>query len=149
MICLLDANPRHTRAEDLLILEQVGRQGSLLLKMLALGRPESEFPGRLGPGMLLRPSLELIVDAEVRLLRETGGSMELAIAELDDPEELREAVVRWTVPFWARRAITGSASFKAAAAASLLPEAIASSTLRTELRSLVRRPLLTSVQRTV
>ena len=38
-----------------MILEQIGRQGSLLLRLLALGRPESELPGRLGAGMMLRP----------------------------------------------------------------------------------------------
>jgi len=94
VICLLDAHARTSHAEDLLILEQVGSQGSLLLKLLALGRPKSEFPGRLGPGLMLRPSLELIVDAEIRLLRKIGGSMELAVMELDDPEELREVVVQ-------------------------------------------------------
>jgi twitching motility two-component system response regulator PilH len=94
VICLLDARARVTDGEDLVILEQVGRQGSLLLKLLALGRPESELPGRLGPGMMLRPSLDLLVDAELRLLRKTGGSMELAIVEMDDPQELREAVVQ-------------------------------------------------------
>jgi CheY-like chemotaxis protein len=94
VICLLDSQPRTTHTEDLLILEQVGRQGSLLLKLVALGRPESELPGRLGPGLLLRPSLDLMVDAELRLLRKIGGSMELAVVEMDDPQELREAVVQ-------------------------------------------------------
>jgi twitching motility two-component system response regulator PilH len=94
VVCLLDAQARKTHAEDLLILEQFGRQGSLLLKLLALGRPESELPGRLGPGLVLRPSLDLMVDAELRLLRKIGGSMELAVVELDDPQQLREAVVR-------------------------------------------------------
>ncbi|HEX7797490.1 MAG TPA: response regulator [Vicinamibacterales bacterium] len=94
VICLLDAQPRKTHAEDLLILEQVGRQGSLLLKLLALGRADSELPGRLGPGLVLRPSLDLMVDAELRLLRRIGGSMELAVLEMDDPQELREAIVR-------------------------------------------------------
>ena len=94
VICLLDARPRTTQAEDLLILEQVGRQGSLLLKLLAGGRPESELPGRLGPGLVLRPSLDLMVDAELRMLRKLGGSMELAVVEMDDPQDLRQAVVR-------------------------------------------------------
>ena len=80
-------------AEDLLILEQVGRQGSLLLKLLALGRPEAELPGRLGAGMMLRPGLEMLVDAELRVLRHSGGSMELAVIEMDDPDQLREAVL--------------------------------------------------------
>jgi len=94
VVCLIDPRARATSAEDLLILEQVGRQGSLLLKLVAIGRPESELPGRLGPGLMLRPSLDLLVDAELRLLRRNGGSMELAVVEMNDPQELREAVVR-------------------------------------------------------
>jgi CheY-like chemotaxis protein len=94
VVCLLDAASRKTHAEDLLILEQVGRQGSLLLKLLALGQSDSELPGRLGPGLMLRPSLDLLVDAEIRLLRKIGGSMELAVVEMDDPQALREAVVQ-------------------------------------------------------
>jgi hypothetical protein len=91
---VLDSHARRTDAEDLLILEQVGRQGSLLFRLLALGRPESELPGRLGAGMLLRPSFELLVDAELRLLRRFGGSMELAVLEMDDSQRLREAVMQ-------------------------------------------------------
>jgi CheY-like chemotaxis protein len=94
VICLIDPRARATSAEDLMILEQVGRQGSQLLKLLALGRPDAELPGRLGPGLMLRPSLDLLVDAELRLLRRSGGSMELAVVEMDDPQELREAVMR-------------------------------------------------------
>jgi len=94
VICLVDERARTTHAEDLLILEQLGRQGSLLLKLLALGRPDSELPGRLGPGLVLRPSLDVMIDAELRLLRKIGGSMELAVVEMDDPQELREAVLR-------------------------------------------------------
>lgn len=93
VVCVLDQLPRRTSAEDLLILEQFGRQGSQLLRLLATGRPESELPGRLGPGMLLRPSLEVLLDAELRLLRHSGGSMELAVVEMDDPQQMREAVV--------------------------------------------------------
>ena len=64
-------------------------------------------------------------------------------------ETLRDADLRWTMPFCAVRTMTGSASFNAARAASLFPEAIASSTLRTELRIRLRRVLLAAVQRTV
>jgi hypothetical protein len=94
VICLIDPQPRRTCAEDLLILEQTGRQGSLLLRLLDLGRPESELPGRLGAGMLLRPSLDILVDAELHLLEQSGGSMELAVVEMDDPERMRELVIR-------------------------------------------------------
>jgi len=94
VICVLDSHARRTQAEDLLILEQVGRQGSLLFRLLALGRPESELPGRLGAGMLLRPALEMLIDAEMRLLRQAGGSIEVAVVEMDDPEHMREAVMK-------------------------------------------------------
>ena len=94
VICLIDSRPRRFQAEDLLILEQVGRQGSLLLRLLSLGRPESELPGRLGAGMLLRPMLEMLIDAETRLLRQSGGSMALAIIETDEPDLIREAVTQ-------------------------------------------------------
>src|SRR4029077_18094204 len=64
-------------------------------------------------------------------------------------ETLRDAVLRWSIPFCAVRTMIGSASFKAARAASFLPEAIASSTLRTELRMRLRRVLLAVVRRDV
>src|SRR5262249_53123945 len=62
-------------------------------------------------------------------------------------ETLRDADLRWTMPFCAVRTMTGSASFNAARADSLFPEAIASSTLRTELRRRLRRVLLAAVRR--
>ena len=96
VICLLDSHARRTCAEDLVILEQVGRQGSLLLELLARGRPESELPGRLGAGMMLRPTLEVLVDAELRTLRRGSGSMELAVVEMEDSQQMREAVLEAT-----------------------------------------------------
>jgi len=92
-VCIFDPQPRQTRAEDLLILEQVGRQGSILLRMLAMQSPKSQLPGRLGAGMMLRPTLEVILDAEVRTLRKLGGSIELAVVELEDPARMRELVL--------------------------------------------------------
>src|SRR5947209_4073975 len=53
------------------------------------------------------------------------------------------------MPFCAARMISGSAAFSAAAAAALSPEAIASSTLRTELRMRERRAVLMSVRRAI
>ncbi len=98
VICIFDPTPRITQAEDLLILEQMGRQGSLLMELLSLGRPDAELPGRFGGGMVLRPSLELLVDAELRLLGRQGGSMELAVVEVDDPSVVREAVIGSSSP---------------------------------------------------
>src|SRR6185295_7410189 len=64
-------------------------------------------------------------------------------------ETLRLAALRWTTPFCAARMISGSAAFRAASAAALSPEAIASSTLRTELRMRERRAVLMSVRRAI
>jgi hypothetical protein len=73
----------------------------------------------------------------------------MALTRLASRETLREALLRCASPFCAVRTKTGSASFSAAAAASLSPEAIASSTYRAQLRMRLRRPLLASVRRMV
>src|SRR5680860_790912 len=73
----------------------------------------------------------------------------MAPTRLARRETLREAVLRWSRPFCAVRTINGSASFSAVWAASLLPEAIASSTLRTEPRMWLRRALFSTVRRMV
>lgn len=73
----------------------------------------------------------------------------MAPTHLARRDTLRDANLRWTTPFCAARTMNGSASFKAAAATSLLPEAIASSTLRTELLRRVRTVLLTAVRQVV
>ena len=64
-------------------------------------------------------------------------------------ETFRFAVLRWITPFWAARMISGAAAFRAAAAAALSPEAIASSTLRTVVRMRERRAVLMSVRRAI
>src|SRR3569623_1707464 len=50
------------------------------------------------------------------------------------------------MPFWAERAISGSAALRAATASSCLPPAMASSTLRMKVRIRDRRDLLISVR---
>src|SRR5579863_10157776 len=64
-------------------------------------------------------------------------------------DTLRRAALRWTTPFWAPRMMAGSASAIAATAAVRSPEAIASSTLRTALRTRERRALLITVRRAI
>ena len=64
-------------------------------------------------------------------------------------ETLRRAALRWTMPRLAARISAGSASVIAATAAARSPAEIASSTLRTVLRTRARRPLLTSVRRAI
>ena len=73
----------------------------------------------------------------------------MAPMRLASRETLREAVLRWVMPFCAVRTMMGSASLSAARAAALSPEAIASSTLRTELRMRLLRVLFRAVRRTV
>src|SRR6185437_282043 len=64
-------------------------------------------------------------------------------------ETLRLALFLCTTPRCAARIMTGSAAFSAAVAAFGSPVAIASSTLRIELRRSERRALLTSVLRAI
>src|SRR5687768_1927178 len=61
-------------------------------------------------------------------------------------ETFRDAVFLCTMPFWAARIISGSAARRAAAASVWLPEAMASSTLRTKVRMRLRRDLLIAVR---
>src|SRR5918998_2006479 len=61
-------------------------------------------------------------------------------------DTFREAVFACRMPFWAARIISGSAARRAAAASVWLPEAIASSTLRTKVRMRLRRDRLISVR---
>ena len=62
-------------------------------------------------------------------------------------DTLRAAVRLWMTPFWAVRTNTGSVALRAAAAAALSPDAIASSTLRTSVFRRELRALLTAVRR--
>jgi hypothetical protein len=64
-------------------------------------------------------------------------------------EIFREAVFLWRIPFWALRISSGWALRKAASAADLSPEEIASSTLRTKVRIRLRRALFMTVRRPV
>src|SRR5256885_949576 len=62
-------------------------------------------------------------------------------------ETLREAAFLWSTPFCAPRISSGAAALSADSAASRLPEAIASSTLRTWPRTRLKRFLLIAVRR--
>src|SRR5690606_32272313 len=61
-------------------------------------------------------------------------------------EIFRAAVFLCITPFWVLAMMSGWAVLRASAAAALSPDAIASSTLRTKVRTRVRRALLTSVR---
>ena len=58
----------------------------------------------------------------------------IALTRAVNREILRLAVFLWIAPFCAERANNGAADFNASSAVSMLPAAIASSTLRTSVR---------------
>jgi CheY-like chemotaxis protein len=84
VVCLFDPDARQFCADDLVMLEQFGRRGSALLDLVARGCYDRDVPGMLGPGLLSGTSFALLVDAETRILRRRGGSLEIAVVELGD-----------------------------------------------------------------
>src|SRR5262249_32541004 len=97
-------------------------------------------------------------DADLQRLQRCRGAVAVAGRAAQAPslatrwvrrETLRLAVCLCTTPFWAARMMIGSACFSAARAAARLPRLIASPTLRTQVRSSDRRPLLISVRRAI
>jgi len=95
VLCLFESKPRTFEAEDLLILEQLGRRGSLLMEALAAGRPTERGWGP-SPGLVAPSTFECLLDAELRLLGRQGGSIEVAVVEMDDPTRLSDVVMRQT-----------------------------------------------------
>jgi CheY-like chemotaxis protein len=89
--CLFDGSPRMFQAEDLLILEQVGRRASELIDALVAGRP-TEQGWSTSPGMAIASTFEWLLDVELRLLARYGGSLELAVVELADPVRISEVL---------------------------------------------------------
>src|SRR5262245_4866191 len=71
----------------------------------------------------------------------------IALTRFESRDTLRAAEFLWTTPFCAPRMSSGSAAFSAASAADLSPEAMASSTLRTEERNRLKRFLLMTARR--
>jgi DNA-binding response OmpR family regulator len=88
VLFLLDGQGRTIFAEDILILEQLGRIESSVLGLLAEGRPTEELPTTFKAGLLLRRTFELLLDAEARLLQRQGGSLELTVVELADVDRI-------------------------------------------------------------
>jgi hypothetical protein len=72
-----------------------------------------------------------------------------AFTRADRREILRAIVFLWNTPFETARCISGCASLRAADAACLSPEAIASSTLRRNVLTRERRALFTAVRRAI
>jgi CheY-like chemotaxis protein len=98
VVCAFDQQPRQFYADDLVILEQFGRRGSALLDLLARGRFDQELPGILGAGLLARVTFELLLDAEARILRRAGGSLEIIVVELHEVEAARTVVLEAREP---------------------------------------------------
>ena len=67
----------------------------------------------------------------------------------DKRESFRATVVLWNTPLVTARCISGIAALNASSALFLSPDAIASSTLRTKVRTRERRALFTAVRRSI
>jgi CheY-like chemotaxis protein len=93
VLCLFDDEARTFQAEDLLILEQLGRRASQLIDALAAGRP-TEQGWSTSPGMAIASTFEWLLDAELRLLERQGGSLELAVVEIADPVRISDVLMQ-------------------------------------------------------
>ena len=93
VLCLFDEQARTFEAEDLLILEQLGRRGSLLMEALAAQQPTDRGWGP-APGLAAPSTFECLLEAELRLLVRHGGSIDLAVIEMEDPARLSNLVMQ-------------------------------------------------------
>jgi CheY-like chemotaxis protein len=91
--CLFDHDPRSFEAEDLMIVEHWSRRGSWLMKALASGQSITGHWAP-APGVVISSTLELVLDAELRLLGRQGGSLELAVFELNEPSHISSVLSR-------------------------------------------------------
>jgi CheY-like chemotaxis protein len=93
VLCLADPQPRAFDAEDLLILELLGRRSSQLIDAMAARRP-TEQGWTTSPGMAVPSTFQWLLEAELRLFQRFGGSMELALMEVDDPMRISAVLMR-------------------------------------------------------
>ena len=93
VLCLADPQPRAFNTEDLLILEMIGRRSSQLIDAMASQRPTE--PGwTTCPGMAVPSTFQWLLDTELHLFARLGGSMELAVLEVDDPRRISDVLMR-------------------------------------------------------
>jgi CheY-like chemotaxis protein len=93
VMCLFDDQPRDVEAEDLITLQELGRNSSAVLALLARGDPAG-FTTRLGGGVWPRTIFEHVLDCELRLLWRQGGTLTLAMMIASDMDVVREVMSR-------------------------------------------------------
>jgi CheY-like chemotaxis protein len=95
VLALIAAQRRRVPAEDLLILEQLGRRASLLAAAPEAAGRQRRLPA---PGVAVSGTFDVLLDAELRLLQRLGGSLELALVEIDDTDAVSSALSQVTAP---------------------------------------------------
>lgn len=84
VVCLADRRPRSFALEDLELLQHFARRGALLVRMITGQGAHGEMPARFGPGVLVPSMFATLVDLELKLLDNNGGSFALAAIESVD-----------------------------------------------------------------
>jgi CheY-like chemotaxis protein len=92
VLCVFQSCRCAVEAEDLALVQLFSSRGTSVLHAWVNGRSDDELPLRIGPGVAPRRIFERALDLELRLLRERGGSLELAILSEVDLEAIRAQV---------------------------------------------------------
>lgn len=83
VLCTVATEPVDLQPEDLTLLRLFSDLATAVLCGSANGRTSSELPTRYGPGIAVPSMFEEMLDAELRLLDNHGGSIELAVLDSD------------------------------------------------------------------
>jgi CheY-like chemotaxis protein len=93
VVCLFDPSIRRVDVDELAVLSLMARRGSdVLVRFAELG--DATTLVRPGEGVVAPELFEDLLDAEMRILDRKGGSMELAVVDVDDMREVSAAIVR-------------------------------------------------------
>jgi CheY-like chemotaxis protein len=94
VLCVADRRPRTFALEDLELLQQFARRGSILVRLMSGQSPHHDLPGRFGAGVLVPSMFAMLVDLELKLLESEGGSFALAAVEGIDVATVRTLLAR-------------------------------------------------------
>src|SRR5262249_12593658 len=93
VICLFDPSIRRFEVDELAVLAIMARRGSEVLERFADGAVAARLV-RPREGVVAPAVFEELLDAELRILDRQGGSMELAVVDVDDIAEVSAAITR-------------------------------------------------------
>jgi CheY-like chemotaxis protein len=80
-LCIADSETRTFAAEDLLLLEHLGRKGSETIKQMVSHTALFGFWST--PGVFSRETFETMLGIELELLKREGGALELVVVDID------------------------------------------------------------------